>query len=205
MFFDLTGPKPIPYPYTVSIWAKSPDKDPMSPKEVLDLAKKNGAKQLDLRFTDLPGLWQHVSYPMSQLSEDSFTEGYGIDGSSIRGWAAINESDMLLMPDAATAMMDPFASVPTIVMIGDVIDPITRQAPATLPTLAPKPSSSFSITSASIRISTKDITTLTPRRGAGIPAGAKITWDTARATRKVTFRCRPWIITRICARRWLRR
>jgi glutamine synthetase len=99
----------------------------MSPKEVLDLAKKNDARQLDLRFTDLPGLWQHVSYPISQMSEDSFTEGYGIDGSSIRGWAAINESDMLLMPDPATAMMDPFASVPTIVMVGDVIDPITRQ------------------------------------------------------------------------------
>lgn len=99
----------------------------MSPKEVLDLAKKNDARQLDLRFTDLPGLWQHVSYPMSQLSEDSFTEGYGIDGSSIRGWAAINESDMLLLPDPATAMMDPFAAVPTLVMVGDVIDPITRQ------------------------------------------------------------------------------
>ena len=99
----------------------------MSPKEVLDLAKKNDARQVDLRFTDLPGLWQHVSYPISQLSEASFSEGYGIDGSSIRGWAAINESDMLLVPDPATAMIDPFASVPTIVMIGDVIDPITRQ------------------------------------------------------------------------------
>jgi glutamine synthetase len=99
----------------------------MSPKEVLDLAKKHDAKQLDLRFTDLPGLWQHVSYPISQMSEDVFSEGFGIDGSSIRGWAAINESDMLLLPDATTAMVDPFASVPTIVMIGDVIDPITRQ------------------------------------------------------------------------------
>src|SRR5256885_17017594 len=62
-------------------------------------AKKNGAKLLDLRFTDLPGLWQHVSYPIHQLSEDSFEEGFGMDGSSIRGWAAINESDMLLVPD----------------------------------------------------------------------------------------------------------
>ncbi len=104
-----------------------PNEERMSPKEVLDLAKKNDAKQVDLRFTDLPGLWQHVSYPISQLSEESFSEGYGIDGSSIRGWAAINESDMLLVPDPATAMIDPFASVPTIVMIGDVIDPITRQ------------------------------------------------------------------------------
>ncbi len=80
----------------------------MSPKEVLEFAKKNNAQQLDLRFTDLPGLQQHVSYPIGQLSEDSFEEGFGIDGSSIRGWAAINESDMLLIPDPDTAMIDPF-------------------------------------------------------------------------------------------------
>ena len=99
----------------------------MSPKEVLEFAKTNNARQLDLRFTDLPGLQQHISYPMSQLSEDSFEEGFGIDGSSIRGWAAINESDMLLIPDPATALMDPFYEVPTLVMTGNVIDPITRQ------------------------------------------------------------------------------
>ena len=99
----------------------------MNPKEVLEFAKKNNARQLDLRFTDLPGLQQHVSYPMSQLTEDSFEEGFGIDGSSIRGWAAINESDMLLIPDPATALMDPFFEVPTMVMTGNVIDPITRQ------------------------------------------------------------------------------
>ena len=65
-------------------------------KTVLEFAKKNGAKILDLRFTDLPGLWHHVSYPMEMVSEDSFEEGFGMDGSSIRGWAAIHESDMLL-------------------------------------------------------------------------------------------------------------
>ncbi len=99
----------------------------MSPKEVLEFAKKNEAKQLDLRFTDIPGLLQHISYPISMLTEDSMDEGFGIDGSSIRGWAAINESDMLLIPDTTTAYMDPFAEVPTLVMTGDVIDPITRQ------------------------------------------------------------------------------
>jgi len=99
----------------------------MTPKEVLEYAKKEGVKQLDLRFTDLPGLWQHVSYPINQLSTDSFEEGFGIDGSSIRGWAAINESDMLLMPDPTTAMIDPFFDVPTLVMTGEAIDPITRQ------------------------------------------------------------------------------
>jgi glutamine synthetase len=96
-------------------------------KTVLEFAKKNGAKLLDLRFTDLPGLWQHVSYPINQLTEDSFEEGFGMDGSSIRGWAAINESDMLLIPDPDTHMMDPFTEVPTLVMVCDVIDPVTKQ------------------------------------------------------------------------------
>ncbi|HZO52982.1 MAG TPA: type I glutamate--ammonia ligase [Bryobacteraceae bacterium] len=99
----------------------------MSPKEVLEFAKKNGARQLDLRFTDLPGVQQHVSYPINQLSEDSFEEGFGFDGSSIRGWAAINESDMLLIPDPKTALMDPFFSVPTLLLLCEIVDPITRQ------------------------------------------------------------------------------
>jgi len=99
----------------------------MSPKEVLAFAKENNAQQLDIRFTDLPGLQHHISYPMNQLSEESFEDGFGIDGSSIRGWAAINESDMLLIPDPATAVMDPFYEVNTLVMTGNVIDPITRQ------------------------------------------------------------------------------
>jgi glutamine synthetase len=99
----------------------------VSPKEVVEFAKQKEARQLDLRFTDLPGLQQHVSYPISQLSEDTFEEGFGIDGSSIRGWAAINESDMLLIPDGTTVFMDPFAETRTIAMTCDVIDPITRQ------------------------------------------------------------------------------
>ncbi len=99
----------------------------MTPKEVLEFAKKNNAQQIDLRFTDLPGLQHHVSYPISELTEESFEEGFGMDGSSIRGWAAIHESDMLLIPDPATAMMDPFFETPTLVLTCDVIDPITRQ------------------------------------------------------------------------------
>ncbi len=99
----------------------------MSPKEVLEFAIANGAKQVDVRFTDLPGVQQHVSYPISELDESSFEDGYGFDGSSIRGWAAINESDMLLIPDPATAFMDPFAETPTLVMLANVQDPITRQ------------------------------------------------------------------------------
>src|ERR1700719_896309 len=99
----------------------------MSPKEVLEFVRKKEVHQVDLRFTDLPGLSQHVSYPISQLSKESFEEGFGIDGSSIRGWAAINESDMLLIPDPSTAFIDPFFEIRTLVMTSDVIDPITRQ------------------------------------------------------------------------------
>ena len=99
----------------------------MTPQEVLEYAKTNDAKQLDLRFTDIPSLQHHVSYPINQLDETSFEEGFGMDGSSIRGWAAIHESDMLLIPDSTTAFMDPFAEVRTLVMYGDVKDPITKQ------------------------------------------------------------------------------
>jgi len=98
-----------------------------NPKDVLDFIKNNDVKQLDLRFTDLPGVQQHVSYPISELDESVFEEGFGFDGSSIRGWAAINESDMLLIPDPASAIIDPFYAVKTVVMLCDVIDPITRQ------------------------------------------------------------------------------
>src|SRR5580658_76048 len=97
------------------------------PKKVLDFVKENNVQILDLRFTDLPGLWHHVSYPINQLSEASFEEGFGMDGSSIRGWAAIHESDMLLIPDPAKYMLDPFTEVPTMVMVCDVIDPVTKQ------------------------------------------------------------------------------
>jgi glutamine synthetase len=100
----------------------------MSPQDVLAFAQESGAKQLDMRFTDIPGLQHHISYPIAMLTEDAFEEGFGIDGSSIRGWAAINESDMILIPDPNTAMMDPFYEVPTLVMTGMVKDPITRQS-----------------------------------------------------------------------------
>ena len=97
------------------------------PKAVLDYVKEHNVQVLDLRFTDLPGLWHHVSYPINMLSESSFEEGFGMDGSSIRGWAAIHESDMLLIPDPERYMLDPFTEVPTLVMVCDVIDPVTKQ------------------------------------------------------------------------------
>ncbi|MBT8340967.1 MAG: type I glutamate--ammonia ligase, partial [Desulfatitalea sp.] len=99
----------------------------MKPKDVLKLVKEEDVKMVDLRFMDFPGLWQHFSVPVSELEESSFEDGYGFDGSSIRGWQPINASDMLVIPDAATAKIDPFFQESTLVMICDVADPITRE------------------------------------------------------------------------------
>jgi glutamine synthetase len=98
-----------------------------SPAQVLDLARKNGIKVIDVRFVDLPGTWQHFSIPVGELEESTFVDGLGFDGSSIRGFQAINESDMLLMPDPASATIDPVLNVPTMYLICDVVDPITRE------------------------------------------------------------------------------
>jgi glutamine synthetase len=100
----------------------------MTPKEVLDMAKENGAVVVDLRFMDFPGLWQHFTVPISELEESSFEDGFGFDGSSIRGWQPIHASDMLVVPDAATAKMDPFYEAPTLVLICNIVDPVTREA-----------------------------------------------------------------------------
>jgi glutamine synthetase len=97
-------------------------------KTVLEFARKHDAKILDLRFTDIPGLWHHVSYPIARLTEESFEAGFGIDGSSIRAWAGIHESDMLLKPDADFHLLDPFTEVPTLVLVCDVVDPVTKQS-----------------------------------------------------------------------------
>src|SRR2546430_10961250 len=83
-----------------------------TPKQVLEMAKKQGAKMVDIKFVDTFGTWQHFSLPISELNEDSFSEGLGFDGSSIRGWKSIEASDMLAMPDPATAFIDPFMAVP---------------------------------------------------------------------------------------------
>ncbi len=100
----------------------------MTPKDVLAFAKENGAKVLDIRFLDFPGVWQHFTVPMSELDEGSFEDGYGFDGSSIRGWQPINASDMLVIPDPTTARMDPFYEEPTLVLVGNIVDPVTRES-----------------------------------------------------------------------------
>ncbi len=99
----------------------------MKPTDVINYAKENGALMVDLRFTDMPGTWQHVTFPIAQMTEKFFEEGANFDGSSIRGWRSINESDMTMLPDPTTARMDPFTEVPTLVMICDIVHPDTHE------------------------------------------------------------------------------
>lgn len=98
-----------------------------TPKEVVELIKKEDIKVIDLRFMDFPGLWQHFSVPPRELKEDTFKTGLGFDGSSIRGWQAINESDMLVKPVPETAFIDPFMKDKTLVIVCNICDPITGQ------------------------------------------------------------------------------
>jgi glutamine synthetase len=100
----------------------------MTPREVIEFAKKNKVEIVDLRFVDVPGLWQHFSIPVSELKEDIFEDGLGFDGSSIRGFQSIDESDMLLIPDPNSAFMDPFTQHPTLNLICNVRDPITGKS-----------------------------------------------------------------------------
>jgi glutamine synthetase len=99
----------------------------MTPSEVIKYAEKHGAKMIDCKFSDFPGVWQHITYPIHRLTDEAFKEGFGFDGSSIRGWKAIDASDMLMLPDPSTAIMDPFLGVPSISLICDVVDPTTRE------------------------------------------------------------------------------
>jgi glutamine synthetase len=99
----------------------------MTAKEVLEYAKKHKATMVDLKFVDFPGVWQHFGIPIEELTDGVFKEGLGFDGSSIRGWQAINNSDMLVFPDPTTAIMDPFMKQPTLSLICNIVDPITHE------------------------------------------------------------------------------
>jgi glutamine synthetase len=98
-----------------------------TPQEVLSLCRNRGVKAVDLRFMDFPGIWQHFTIPMNKLDEEVFESGLGFDGSSIRGWQAINESDMLVVPVPESAFLDPFCDIPTLVMICNIQDPVTGE------------------------------------------------------------------------------
>ena len=99
-----------------------------TPAEVLEIVEEEGVEIVDLRFCDLPGLMQHFSVPAHELTATAFKEGYGFDGSSIRGFQKIQESDMLLMPDPDTAMVDPFMQHQTLVLNCFVRDPVTGES-----------------------------------------------------------------------------
>jgi len=100
---------------------------PKTAKDVLELIERENIEVVDLRFMDFPGLWQHFSVPVGEITEDSFTEGLGFDGSSIRGWQVINESDMIVKPVPQTAFIDPFLKHKTLIMICNICDPITGE------------------------------------------------------------------------------
>ncbi len=98
-----------------------------NPTDVLKLMREENVQIVDLRFMDFPGIWQHFSVPATVIDEDTFEEGLGFDGSSIRGWQAINESDMLVKPVAETAFIDPFMAAKTLVLTCNICDPITGE------------------------------------------------------------------------------
>ncbi len=95
----------------------------MNPADVVRMAQEKGVRMVDFKFTDVPGTWQHFSVPVRVLDESLFREGIGFDGSSIRGFQEINESDMLLMPDPATAVLDPFTAEPTLSLVCGIAQP----------------------------------------------------------------------------------
>src|SRR5512132_833261 len=93
-----------------------------APAEAIEWAGQTQATMVDLKFCDLLGSWQHMTLPLRAFDESAFDEGLGFDGSSIRGWQGISESDMLLMPRADTAILDPFTEAPTLSLVGEIAD-----------------------------------------------------------------------------------
>jgi glutamine synthetase len=105
----------------------------MNAREFFDFAEKNGARMMDLKFCDMLGTWQHCSYPIETLDDSIFTEGLGFDGSSIRGWQEIHQSDMLAVCDSNTAIIDPFFKEPTVSVLANIVDPETKEPYAKCP------------------------------------------------------------------------
>ncbi len=99
----------------------------VTPRELLAFIREKEVKAVDLRFMDFPGLWQHFTIPAEVLTENVFQDGIGFDGSSIRGWQAINESDMLVVPVPDTAFIDPFCKDTTLTLICNIQDPLTKE------------------------------------------------------------------------------
>ncbi len=192
------------------------------PKSVADvLALKSQVQMVDFRFTDLPGVWQHFTVPVKELTEETFEDGIGFDGSSIRGFKEIHESDMLLMLDPDTAFVDPIYEVPTLAIICDVYDPITREPYTRDPRFIAQRAEAylkqtgigetsywgpeaeffmFSDVRYGVGRQRQPITTSTARRAGGTAAR---TWGRTSAARlppsAATSRCRPPTRSRMCA------
>jgi glutamine synthetase len=109
---------------TIQEWAGTAEPEP---RQVLEMAREHGVRMVDFKFTDLPGTWQHVSLSINGVDEGSFEEGLGFDGSSIRGFQEISESDMIIVPDPSTAVIDPFHEQRTLSIVCNIFDPITRE------------------------------------------------------------------------------
>ena len=102
-------------------------KETSAKDKVLKFIKEKNVQFVDLKFMDMPGQWQHITFPVTQFNAGSFEDGFGFDGSSIRGWKAINESDMLIIPDPNTMWVDPFVTAPTVSLTCDVYEPATKE------------------------------------------------------------------------------
>src|SRR6266852_7177120 len=193
-----------------------------TPKSVLELAKKSGAKMADIKFVDTFGTWQHFSVPISELTEEVFADGLGFDGSSIRGWKSIEASDMLAMPDPDTAFIDPFCAVPTLSLTCTIAETGTKEGytrdPRGLAQRAEKYLSSTGIADTAVfgpeaeffifdnvQFDSKSNGTfysVDSEEASGTPGGTRCpTAATRFATRKVTSRSRPPTRSRTSARK----
>ncbi len=164
-----------------------------TPKSVLELAKKSGARMVDIKFVDTFGTWQHFTCPIRELTEEVFAEGYGFDGSSIRGWKSIEASDMLAMPDPDTAFIDPFCEIPTLSLTCTIAETGTKEAYTRDPRgLAPS----------SIPRATAPSIVSIPKKPSGTPAAKRCPTSATRfGIRKVISRSARLIPSRISALR----
>ena len=194
-----------------------------TPKNVMKLIKDSDVKYVDFRFTDPRGKWQHVTFDVSLIEEETFAEGQMFDGSSIAGWKAIHESDMCLMPDPSTACIDPFFAETTLVLVCDVLEPTTGEPYSATRAASPKKPKAWSSPWASAtrfisdpRRNSSCSTTSGTRPSRTTPASSSTRWScrvipipnlkaatsvTGSGPRKATSRCRRRTPRRTCVRK----
>jgi glutamine synthetase len=176
-----------------------------TPEEVLAMVQQEGVDIVDFRFCDLPGLMQHFSVPAHELTEGSFEDGHGFDGSSIRGFQEIQESDMLLMPDPDTAVIDPFRQHKTLNINCFVRDPVTGESYTRDPRFVARKAEDY-LTSSGLAdnayFGPEATTSSTRSRASGTRARSRSpTSASSPGTRKGISRSRPWTTCRTCVRK----